>query len=114
VDIVLYPAYELSKTFFCGPLLEYHSRIENPNKQPYKKRYYQDERSAAFGAQINYDTRDSILDPHEGINLDINMKLMPSILSSLDSQKTFGEANIDFRNYHSMSLGCCLCLVLIC
>jgi hypothetical protein len=91
--------YEYSPELSFGPFLEFHSRIERPEKQVDNKRFNQNEQSASLGADLLYDTRDSKLDPYSGDNIELSANLMPENLINLDNQKTFTQLKMDLRKY---------------
>ncbi len=96
---VITSLHEVTPFLAVGPVVAFRSRTENPDKQEDKKRFYDDQESASLGGKLTYDTRDSILDPREGVHFDLNLDYMPKTLSSLKSQPGFAQAKADFRKY---------------
>jgi hypothetical protein len=95
--------YEFSNFLSAGPVFQFKTRRENPDKQEDHRRFYENERNAGAGGHLIYDSRDSKLDPHLGLKVDLDFLLLPEFLTTQNDRSTFAQFKADTRYY--MPLG---------
>jgi hypothetical protein len=90
---------EITQALSVGPVIEFDSRRERPLAQLDKRRFYPDDESGLIGSEMNYDTRDSKLDPYMGTNINFALTLAPNFLDSVKDQSSFSQVKLDCRKY---------------
>jgi outer membrane protein assembly factor BamA len=91
-------SYEIDPALSTGPFLGFNQRIESPNFQVDKKRYFPNESSFTLGVSALYDTRDSKLNPHTGNKHELSVVTVPEVFNSLNTN-TFTQVKLDLRKY---------------
>jgi hypothetical protein len=92
-------SYEYSTTLSFGPFIEFNQRIERPDYQIDKQRFFPNETSLSVGGSTLYDTRDSKLNPHSGDKHELSLSVVPKGLNSLEQINTFTQIKLDLRKY---------------
>ncbi|MBN2721044.1 MAG: BamA/TamA family outer membrane protein [Proteobacteria bacterium] len=64
-----------------------------------------DEATLAVGYLVNYDSRDSVLSPTDGMFNTVTLRLAPSPLSTAGGDRTFFQAEVDHRGFASLGCG---------
>jgi hypothetical protein len=96
--------YEDSDTtdFSFGPYIGFKQRIERPDYQAKKQRFFEDESSLFIGMGFLYDTRDSIFNPRTGDKHELLISMVPDGANNLKDKSTFSQVKIDLRKYFSI------------
>lgn len=92
-------SYEKSSNLSYGPFIKFNQRIEKPESQIDKQRFFPNETSLSFGGSALYDTRDSQFNPHSGDKHEFFLSVIPDGLNSVDHINTFSKIKLDFRKY---------------
>lgn len=85
--------YELSSTLYLGPYIDFHHRHE------FLSSFFPNENTFAVGGKFLFDNRDSKLNPHEGLKIEVSSKYIDSHLNQTTRESSFMQIRSDIRKY---------------
>jgi outer membrane protein assembly factor BamA len=88
-----------------GPFLDYRSADHTGTDGTDLPAPEYDEDTIGLGLWLFYDTRDSQLHPTKGVYDTLTFRLVPEGLSTFKDSRTFGQAEMDHRIFHSPAPG---------